>query len=166
MSLAGEYYRLADYTDWSVYPTMQLSYVPSAAHIFQLSFSSDKTYPDYWDIQNSVSYLNGYSKVLGNPQLRPSTDYTADLTYVLKSKYMFSLYYTHIKNLFGQLAYQSPDELVMIYQSVNYDYQRNYGISAIIPFTIGSFWNSRITLDGSYFRHVCRDYHGYGEESL
>ena len=39
MSLAGEYYRLADYTDWSVYPTMQLSYVPSAAHIFQLSFS-------------------------------------------------------------------------------------------------------------------------------
>ena len=65
MSFAGEYYRLADYTDWSVYPTMQLSYVPSAAHIFQLSFSSDKTYPDYWDIQNSVSYLNGYSKVLG-----------------------------------------------------------------------------------------------------
>ena len=38
LSLAGEYYRLADYTDWSVYPTMQLSYVPSAAHIFQLSF--------------------------------------------------------------------------------------------------------------------------------
>lgn len=162
MSLAGEYYRLADYTDWSVYPTLQLSYVPSSAHIFQLSFSSDKTYPDYWDIQNSVSYLNGYSKVLGNPQLRPSTDYTADLTYVLKSKYMFSVYYTHIKGLFGQLAYQSPDELVMIYQSVNYDYQRNCGISAIIPFTIGGFWNSRITLDGSYFRHVCRDYHGIG----
>ena len=141
---------------------MQLSYVPSAAHIFQLSFSSDKTYPDYWDIQNSVSYLNGYSKALGNPQLRPSTDYIADLTYVLKSKYMFSVYYTHTKNLFAQLAYQSPDELVMIYQSVNYDYQRNFGISSIIPFTIGGFWNSRITLDGSYFRDVCRDYHGIG----
>ena len=162
MSLAGEYYRLADYTDWSVYPTMQLSYVPSSAHIFQLSFSSDKTYPDYWDIQNSVSYLNGYSKVLGNPQLRPSTDYIADLTYVLKSKYMLSVYYTHTKDLFAQLAYQSPDELVMIYQSVNYDYQRNFGISSIIPFTIGGFWNSRITLDGSYFRDVCRDYHGIG----
>ena len=143
MSLAGEYYRLADYTDWSVYPTMQLSYVPSAAHIFQLSFSSDKTYPDYWDIQNSVSYLNGYSKVLGNPQLRPSTDYIADLTYV-------------------QLAYQSPDELIMIYQPVNFDYQQNFGISAVIPFVIGQFWNSRITLDASYFRDVCRDYHDIG----
>ena len=162
MSLAGEYYRLAGYTDWSVYPTMQLSYVPSAAHIFQLSFSSDKTYPDYWDIQNSVSYLNGYSKAIGNPQLRPSKDYTADLTYVLKSKYMFSIHYTHVKDLFAQLAYQSPDELIMIYQPVNFDYQQNFGISAVIPFVIGQFWNSRITLDASYFRDVCRDYHDIG----
>lgn len=159
MSLAGEYYRLDKYTNWSVYPTIQLSYVPSDIHIFQLSFSSDKTYPDYWDIQNSVSYINGYSKVIGNPQLRPSNDYTADITYIFRSKYMFSAHYTHNKNLFAQLAYQSPDELTMIYQSVNYDYEQNFGVSAVIPFTVGKLWNSRITLDGSYFRNVCRNYH-------
>ena len=162
LSVAGEYYRLAGYDRWAVYPSLQLNYVPSASHIFQLSFSSDKAYPDYWSMQDATSYLNGYAKVVGNPALRPSTDYTADLTYILKSKYIFSLYYTHVKDLFAQLAYQSLDELTMIYQTVNYDYEQNFGLSVILPFTVGSFWNSRLTLNGSYFRDVCRDYHAIG----
>ena len=162
LSVAGEYYRLAGCDRWAAYPSLQLNYVPSASHIFQFSFSSDKAYPNYWSMQDATSYLNGYAKVVGNPALRPSTDYTADLTYILKSKYIFSLYYTHVKDLFAQLAYQSPDELTMIYQTVNYDYEQNFGLSVILPFTVGSFWNSRLTLDGSYFRDVCRDYHAIG----
>ena len=162
LSVAGEYYRLADYDQWAVYPSMQLNYIPSSSHIFQLSLSSDKAYPDYWSMQDATSYLNGYGKVVGNPGLRPSTDYTADLTYILKSKYIFSLHYTHVKDLFAQLAYQSPNELTMIYQTVNYDYEQNFGLSVIVPFTVGNIWNSRLTLDGSYFRDVCKDYHAIG----
>ena len=159
LSVAGEYYKLADYDKWAVYPSMQLSFIPSASHIFQLSFSSDKKYPDYWEMQDVTGYINGYSKVKGNPLLRPSSEYTANLTYVLMSKYIFNIYYTHEKDLFAQLAYQNPDELSMLYQTVNFDYEQNYGISAVIPFTVGNFWNSRITLDGSYFRDVCRKFH-------
>lgn len=162
LSVAGEYYRLAGYHRWAVYPSMQLSYVPASSHIFQLSFSSDKAYPDYWSMQDATSYLNGYAKVVGNPSLRPSTNYTADLAYVLKSKYIFSLYYTHVKDLFAQLAYQSPDELTMIYQTVNYDYEQNFGLSVIVPFTVGDVWNARLTLDGSCFRDVCKGYQGIG----
>ena len=162
LSVAGEYYRLAGYHRWAVYPSMQLSYVPASLHIFQLSFSSDKAYPDYWSMQDATSYLNGYAKVVGNPSLRPSTNYTADLTYVLKSKYIFNLYYTHVKDLFAQLAYQSPDELTMIYQTVNYDYEQNFGLSVIVPFTVGNVWNARLTLDGSCFRDVCKGYQGIG----
>lgn len=164
LSVAGEYYKLADYTRWAVYPSMQLSYMPAASHTFLLSFSSDKAYPDYWEMQDITSYLNGYTKLVGNPDLRPSTDYTANFTYILKNKYMFDLYYTHVKDLFAQLAYQSPDELSMIYQSVNYDYEQNFGASVIIPFAVGGFWNSRVSLDGSCFRDVCHNYHGIGFE--
>ena len=162
LSVAGEYYRLAGYDRWAIYPSLQLNYMLSASHIFQFSFSSDKAYPNYWSMQDATSYLNSYAKVVGNPALHPSTDYTADLTYILKSKYIFSLYYTHVKDLFDQLAYQSSDELAMIYQTVNYDYEQNFGLSVILPFTVGNFWNSRLTLDGSYFRDVCRDYHAIG----
>ena len=114
LSVAGEYYRLAGYDQWAVYPSLQLNYIPSGSHIFQLSLSSDKAYPEYWSMQDATSYLNGYVKVVGNPDLRPSTNYTADLTYILKSKYIFSLYYTHVNDLFAQLAYQSSYELTSI----------------------------------------------------
>lgn len=50
LSAAGEYYRLADFKQWTVYPSMQLNYIPSSSHIFQLSLSSDKAYPDYWSM--------------------------------------------------------------------------------------------------------------------
>ncbi len=162
LSAAGEYYRLADFKQWTVYPSMQLNYIPSSFHIFQLSLSSDKAYPDYWIMQDATSYLNGYAKVVGNPGLRPSIDYTADLTYILKSKYIFSLYYSQVKDLFAQLAYQSPDELTMIYQTVNYDYEQSFGLSVIVPFAVGNVWNSRLTLNGSYLRDVCKDYHVLG----
>lgn len=64
LSLAGEYYRLGDYKKWAVYPTFQLSYLPSGNHMFQLGFSSDKKYPDYWTIQESTGYLNSYAKII------------------------------------------------------------------------------------------------------
>ena len=159
LSIAGEYYKLADYTTWAAYPSMQLSYILSNAHIFQLALSSDKSYPDYWEMQDVTSYLNGYARLIGNPFLRPSTDYTADLTYILKSKYLFNIYYTHVKNKFAQLAYQSPDELTMIYQTINYNYGQNFGATAVIPFLVGKIWNIRLTLDGSYQKDVCNRFH-------
>ena len=159
LSIAGEYYKLADYTTWAAYPSMQLSYILSSSHIFQLALSSDKSYPDYWEMQDVTSYLNGYARLIGNPFLRPSTDYTADLTYILKSKYLFNIYYTHVKNKFAQLAYQSPDELTMIYQTINYNYGQNFGATAVIPFLVGKIWNIRLTLDGSYQKDVCNRFH-------
>lgn len=159
LSVAGEYYKLGDYKKWAVYPSMQLSYALSDLHIFQLAFSSDKTYPDYWSMQNSISYMNGYSILIGNPNLRPSTDYSLELTYILKSKYMFNVYYSYVDDLFSQLAYQSLNELSLIYQTINFDNEQNYGATAVIPFTVGGFWNSRVTLDGSIFKDVCSHYH-------
>lgn len=58
-----EYYQMQEYRKWAVYPTLQLNYMPSASHILQLSFSSDKTYPDYWTLSGATSYLNGYNEV-------------------------------------------------------------------------------------------------------
>ena len=40
--------------------------MPSPGHILQLSLSSDKDYPDYWAVQDAVSYIGGgYSELHG-----------------------------------------------------------------------------------------------------
>lgn len=159
LSLAGEYYRLMDYQQWAVYPTFQLSYQPSSEHIFQLGFSSDKAYPNYWELQDITSYINGYMKLKGNPYLRPSTDYTASLTYIFKRKYIANVYYSHVKDFFSQLPYQSPDELALVYQSINLDYEQNAGLSLIIPFSVGTWWTAQCMFDGSYNQDVCDKYY-------
>lgn len=159
LSVAGERYKLMDYRKWAIYPAFQLSYQLNPLHIFQLGFSTDKEYPDYWTLQNTTSYLNGYTKVLGNPNLVPFTDYSAQLTYIFRGKYIANVYYHYIKDYFMQLPYQSRDELSLIYQHINYDYEQNVGLTLMIPFSAGNVWNAQFILDGSYNKDVCDSYH-------
>ncbi len=68
VSATGEYYTIGNYhRQWAVYPQASLTYFKNAkAYIPTFSLSTDKTYPGYWDMQSSVSYLNGYTELWGN----------------------------------------------------------------------------------------------------
>ena len=153
-----EYYQMQEYRKWAVYPTLQLNYMPSASHILQLSFSSDKTYPDYWDLSESTGYISGYEEVQGNPMLKPSTDYSLNLNYILKNKYIFSMAYDHELHRFDQLAYQSTERLALIYKTLNWDYQQSFSATAIIPFKIGNRAEGRATLQAEYHQAKCDNF--------
>jgi len=55
----GEYYSIGNYRKWAFYPQASLTYMRTPEHILQLSLSTQKTYPGYWEMQSSVSYING-----------------------------------------------------------------------------------------------------------
>lgn len=159
LSLAEEWYKLNQYRKWTFYPTFQTSYQFPNANILQLSLSSDKTYPDYWTLQNSTSFINWYTVIKGNPDLLPSRDYTLDLIYLIKGQYMINAYYSYIKNMFNQLAYQQPNQLQLVCQYINYNYERNYGLTMVIPFSWGKIWAGKLTLDGSVLQDKCSHFH-------
>ena len=123
--------------------------MPAASHFLQLSFSSDKTYPDYWTLSGATSYLNGYNESVGNPFLRPYTEYDADLTYILKSKYIFQVSYSYTPDYFMQTVYLDSDRLKAIYNWQNWDYSQELAFTAILPFKVGNWWDSRLTLQAS-----------------
>lgn len=158
-SLTGEYYKHKEIDYWSLFPTMEITYTAKPNHIFQLSVSSDKAYPNYWEMQNAISYLNGYMEIQGNPDLQPSRTYSSQLNYILKNKYIFTLYANYIDKNFNQLPYQSPERLVLIYKTLNFDYSSKLGLNAVIPFKIGSVFSSRLTLNGFYDRVKSSHYH-------
>lgn len=159
-SLAAERYRTPVWDEWSWYPNLTAMYNPSASHIVQLSFSSDKRYPGYWAVQDAVSYLGGgYSEVQGNPLLKPSKDYDVRLVYVLKSKYIFSAWFSHMEDYATQTLYQSPERLVEIYRYLNFDFQRQAGIQASLPFKIKKWLDSRLTLIGVWMREKDNDFY-------
>lgn len=158
-SLAAEQYHTAVWNEWSFYPAVSLNYTPSAGNVWQLSLSSDKGYPDYWATQNAVSYMGGeYSEIHGNPYLKPDINYQLQLTYVLKSKYIFSSWYSHTKDNATQTLYQSPERLVEIYKYLNFDFEQQAGLQSVIPFKVGSWLSSRLTVMGVYSRQKDSDF--------
>jgi hypothetical protein len=159
-SLTGEYYKLADFAEWTAFPALEANYSISPAHMALLSFSSDKVYPAYWELHGGTGYLNGYAELHGNPLLRPYRKYSGQLSYILKSKYILTAFYNYLKDYSDQLPYQSPDRLALIYQSLNYDYKQVAGLNLIVPFTAGSALDSRLTLNGFYDKVKSSAFHG------
>lgn len=159
-SLAIERYKTPVWDEWDVYPVLNLTFLPADGHILQLNFSSDKSYPGYWAVQDVVSYLGGgYSEIQGNPLLKPAIDYTTSLSYILKSKYVFTTWFTHTKDRTLQTLYQSPDELLELYKYQNFDFEQQAGLQASIPFKIGKWYNSHLTLIGLWMRQKDSDFY-------
>ena len=158
-SVMVESYKHEDLSEWSVFPQFQATYVFSPSRILQLSVSSDKTYPDYWEMQGNIGYMNGYTEVHGNPQLKPYKNYSAQLTYILNSKYTITAYCSYNDDYFVQLPYQSSNKLALIYETTNFDYKQQIGISSSVPFKLGALLDSRFTLTGYYDKAKSSNFH-------
>lgn len=158
-SLAVEHYKTPVWNQWDWYPTVNVNYMPAPGHILQLGLSSDKSYPDYWAVQDAISYLGGeYSEIHGNPLLKPAQEYQVKMTYILKGKYVFSTWFSHTKDYSSQLLYQSSQRLVEIYKYMNFDYKQLAGIQASVPFKIKNWLNSRLSLIGVWLHEKDGDF--------
>lgn len=156
-SLKGEYFK-SNYTsngkkstlwdDFALFPNASFSYMFTPSHILKLDVSSNKTYPSYWDITPQTTPLNSYSVVMGNPALRPYRTYTGQLLYLLKQKYSFMAFYQYEPDFFAQIPYQSSSELKNVFRYENMDHSIVAGIAAVVPFQVGEFWSSQVTLQG------------------
>lgn len=141
VSAEEEYYKSAIGAFWNTIPQLGISYSPSSNSLVQLSFNTLRIYPSFWELHGGVSYLNSYSIVLGNPNLQPYLSYSGQLGYLYKKKYMISLYCQYDNKAFQQLPYQSPEELKLVYQTLNMDYSRLVGANLYIPLKL-RFYNS------------------------
>ncbi len=149
-SLTGEYYKHKKIDYRSLFPMMEITYTANPVSVFQLSVSSDKVYPSYWEMQNTTSYLNGYTEIQGNTDLRPAKNYSFQLNYIWKSKYIFTLFANYTDDFFCQIPYQSSDRLMLIYKTLNFNYSAKLGFNMIIPFRISRIFESRFILNGYY----------------
>ena len=159
-SLAGEYYHTPVWHQWHLYPTVNLTYLPSAGNMLQLGLSSDHKYPDYWSMTNFSTYSNGgYNEITGNPYLKPSNEYQLQLVCVMKDKYQFVAWFSHKQDYFVQTPYQRHDRLTVSYQYQNLDFQQQAGAQTVLPFKLGSWLDSRMELTGLWMRE--KDAHFY-----
>lgn len=160
-SLAAEHYRSREtsgdseqllWNDLAWFPSLNLSYTASAAHILQFELSSDKSYPPYWSLNPSVYHFGAYGVAFGNPQLRPKNSYNAGITWIIRQKYVVRPFFSHITDYYTQLPYQSPDHLRQEFVMQNFDFRRNAGVMVVLPFNVGKKISSRFVVNGVYLR--------------
>lgn len=158
-SAKAEYYHNRFTHNWNVIPQLGATYYKTPNHIFQLNFSTKSIFPQYWEMHASTGYLNDYSIVIGNPLLQPYRQYQGLLSYILRQKYTATFYVQYGDGATIQLPYQSPDELRLIYQTINMDYRRTVGVSLNAPFKIGDVWDCTATTNIYSQRERATDFH-------
>jgi len=134
-----------------LFPSMVFSYNPNENHTIQLSFSSDKSYPSYWQTSPSLLYINAYSYAQGNPNLLPERTYSANLNYILLKKYVMAAFFNHQSGNIQQMPYQNKTSLSMIYTTINMDFRNITGLSGTVPFKVSELIESKITGTGILF---------------
>lgn len=157
-SLAAELYHTEVWHEWMLYPALTVNYTPKPGHILHLGFSTNKDYPAFWSVQNSISYMSAYTQLHGNPLLKPSTEYSGNLSYILNGIFVFTAFYAREKDYSVQTLYQRPDELVEVYKELNADFRQQFGLQAVIPVKVGNWLTSRFTLVGMRTREKDSDF--------
>lgn len=159
LSLAAEHSKTTLWDEWDLYPTLTATYMPQSGRMWQLSFTTDKKYPDFWAMQNVTSYYGGnYEQIVGNPALKPSKDYKLSLVHVLHNKYIFRGWFTHSKDYFTQTMFQARDKLVEIDKFDNFDFRQEAGIMVSSPWKPAWWLDSRATVFGEWMRAKDSDY--------
>lgn len=168
VSLAAELYHAEGRHSWMLYPTVNTTYTPADGHTLQMSFTSNRKYPAYWQLQPIIQYVDSYTEVHGNPDLKPSSNYSLDLNYLYKNKYMIGVNYNYTPDYFVQLPYQLPDRLAEMNQFVNYDFQKRWTIQTMASYKVSTWWNGRIFAFGlfshdknSHFHDIAFDRHKF-----
>lgn len=159
VSAKEEYYHNKYQHEWNFIPQLGATYYKTQKSIFQLNLSTQRVYPSYWELHGGTSHINDYSTVIGNPELQPYIQYDAQFNYILRQKYVVTLYFQYGDKATAQLPYQSPDALNLIYQTINMNYKRVVGLSLYAPFGISYIWNATATANIFKQREKADNFH-------
>ena len=90
--------------------------------------------------------------------MRTANQYGLSGTYIWKQKYLLTAFFEHTNDYFTQSPYQASDRLALIYKMQNWDYMRQYGVVANIPFSAGSWYRAKYNALGMRMHQRCDDY--------
>lgn len=158
-SAKAEYFHNDYQHNWNFVPQFGATYYKTPKSIFQLNFTSERVYPQYWELHGATAYINEYSRIMGNPTLRPYINYSGQFNYILNQKYAATFYVLYADKYSVQLPYQMPDELQLLFQTINLDFSRTAGIQLHAPVNIKNVLNSIAVVNLSHKQEKASHFH-------
>jgi outer membrane receptor protein involved in Fe transport len=128
-----------------VLPTAYLSYKINRSNNLSFSIRNDFNRPPYYALNPFKDYSSNKNLVQGNPFLQPSTSTQYELSYTLKSSYVFMARYTHASSLFSQVQNVIPPD-TLSYSYANYGGANTWSLLSVINKSIiKNLWQINLT---------------------
>ena len=137
-----------DYT--KVFPSAYINYVPSEDHVFSLSYNKRISRPDFEYLNPFRITQNPFLIAEGNPFLQPSFSDNFEISYINKQKWVSSLYFSQVKDGFGQIVVIDNETRVRAVTPQNYNDSYTIGLTESYTFNKWKGWESVNTLNINY----------------
>lgn len=128
----------------SFFPTLFVNQKLGKLHQLSLSYRKSIDRPSYRQLNPFRLFVDPYTYVVGDPQLKPMINNNFELAYTLNSKYIFTAAYSHTKDVITDIFEQ--DDVTRISNQIPANLQtfNQYSLSANVPFQLKKGINSNI----------------------
>lgn len=139
--------KVTDTTYFNLFPSVFLSYTADKNNQLGVSYSRRIRRPSYEDLNPFEFYLDRYTKIAGNPYLKPQYSDNIELTHTFKQFLITSIGYTHTQNMIAQIVEADKDAatgdtLLLRYKYLNIAKSDIINLNVSIPFPITKWWNT------------------------
>lgn len=126
----------------NLFPSIFVSYAMNKNNQVTVSYSRRITRPNYQDLNPFTFFLDSLTYRVGNPYLLPQFTHNIELSYSLKSKFIFTANYNSTTDVISQILKQNNLSKVTFNTSENISRFTNIGLSITVPATLASWWNA------------------------
>lgn len=147
----------ADSSYINLFPNASVSFTANPQNQFGLSYSRKIIRPNVELLFPGRTYLTQNYYTQNNPFLQPTLSNVAELSYVLKRNYVFSLTYTNSTNNFANFILPGSTDNSNELKRTYYNYGRYNGVTALINIhqnLIKDFWEAYFTPSYNYAKYT------------
>lgn len=132
------------------FPFINFSYNLSENNNFSISYNKRIFRPSYKNLMPFVYYVDQYTRLIGNSELKPGISHQLELQYILKNKYSFSITYSVDKNQIYQTPIQNNEDTSTILTPTNINKSTMLSFSSNLSFQPAKWWELNVNGIFSY----------------
>lgn len=139
----------------NLFPFLNFSFTPNKNNNFNLSYNKRINRPKFKNLMPFVYYVDQYTRLMGNPELKPSFSHQFEIQYILRNKYIFSLSYFVNKNQIYQTPIQDNNNSSTILIPKNINQSESLAFSSNISLNLLKWWS--LNLNGIILFNKIKD---------
>ncbi len=125
-----------------VFPTAYLQYLANDKHSFVLNYGRRIRRPNYESLNPFIRFLDRYTYMQGNPELKPQFSHNIELSHSFKGSITTTLNYSKTTDIIQQVMEQNEAKNETFVKQANIASQRQLGASVNISMPMNKWWTN------------------------